>query len=835
MAGMGELIAAHDWAATPLGAREAWPQPLQTLVHIILGSQQPMFVAWGRSGTKIYNDAYAPLLGRKHPDALGRDFFETWGEVEDELRPLFDRVWAGQSVHMDDIALILERHGRPEEAHFSFSYTPVRGTDGLVAGLFCACADTTAGVLANRRRAFRLALSDELRAHSEPRAITAAAVTALGRHLGASRVGYGEVQPGGDTILLDSAYTDGVSALIGCFDLQSFGAANIARQILGQTVVHEDVRDDPANNPQLWAAIDTVSFVSVPLIRDGRFAASLFVNDRKARRWSQDDLALIEYVATRTWDAVERARAEAALRRLNDTLEQRVAERTLERDRVWRHSRDLLVVIGIDGIFRNVNPAWTAILGHDPADVVGRRLKDFVWPEDLEGSEAALLVAGTRQDLTNFENRYRHADGTARWIAWHTSVEGDLVYGYGRDVTADKQRADALRQAEEALRQSQKMEAVGQLSSGLAHDFNNLLTGITGSLDLVQARLESGRITGVLELVSTAQASAKRAAALTNRLLAFARHQTLDPSATDVNRLVAGMEDLIRRTAGPRISVVVAADPAPWATLVDPNQLENALLNLCINARDAMPEGGTLTIETARMSLGAREASERGIAAGDYMVLRVIDTGVGMSPEVIRRAFDPFFTTKPVGMGTGLGLSMIYGFARQSGGTARIVSTPGHGASVCLYLPRHDAPAEPEAGATPQAGTALNAGSAEAGKTVLVVDDEPSVRMLVVEVLTEMGYAALEAEDGPSALRLLQSAPQIALLVTDLGLPGGMTGHQVATAARAARPGLSVLFITGYADSAMVADDPLTHILTKPFPLEKLAATIQAITATPVV
>ena len=832
--GMAEQIAMHDWAATPIGARETWPQPLNTLVDIILGSQQPMFVAWGRGETMIYNDAYVPLLGRKHPDALGRNFFETWAEVEGELRPLVDRVWSGQSVHMDDISLILERHGRPEEAHFSFSYTPVHGTDGLVAGLFCACADTTAGVLANRRRAFRLLLSEELRAPSEARAITAAAVTALGRYLGASRVGYGEVQTGGETILLDSAYTDGVSALIGCFDLHSFGPANIARHVLGQTVVHEDVRTDPANNPQFWASIDTVSFVSVPLVRDGRFAASLFVNDSKPRRWSPDDLALIEYVAMRTWDAVERARAEAALRRLNDTLEQRVAERTLERDRVWRHSRDLLVVIGLDGVFRNVNPAWATILGHEPADVIGRSLRDFVWPEDVVSSEAALLVAGTRRDLTNYENRYRHADGTARWIAWHTSVEGDVVYAYGRDVTAEKQQSAALHQAEEALRQSQKMEAVGQLSSGLAHDFNNLLTGITGSLDLLGARLERGRMTGVLELVSTAQASAQRAAALTNRLLAFSRHQTLDPRPTDMNRLVAGMEDLIRRTAGPQITVVVVADTGLWSTLADTNQLENALLNLCINARDAMPEGGTLTIETARMSLEAREAGERGIAPGDYVVLRVIDTGVGMSQEVIRRAFDPFFTTKPAGMGTGLGLSMIYGFARQSGGTARIVSTPGHGAKVCLYLPRHDAPKEMQAEVPRGSVTPRIAGSADAGKTVLVVDDEPTVRMLVVEVLSDMGYAVLEAEDGPAALRILQSPHPIALLVTDLGLPGGMTGRQLADAARAARPRLSVLFITGYADSEILAGDPLTHILTKPFPLEKLAATIETIMATPV-
>ncbi|WP_240320661.1 GAF domain-containing protein [Sphingomonas crusticola] len=386
------------------------------------------------------------------------------------------------------------------------------------------------------------------------------------------------------------------------------------------------------------------------------------------------------------------------------------------------------------------------------------------------------------------------------------------------EAEVERRTAD-LMTMEEQLRQSQKMEAVGQLTGGLAHDFNNMLTGISGALEMMQIRIQQGR-TGELERYATAaRGAASRAAALTHRLLAFSRRQTLDPRPTDVNRLVAGMEDIVRRTVGPAITVEFVQAAGLWSTLVDQNQLENALLNLAINARDAMPDGGRLTIETANKWLDPRAARERDLPEGQYLSLCVTDTGTGMTPDVQARAFDPFFTTKPLGEGTGLGLSMIYGFVRQSGGQVRVYSELGEGTTMCLYLPRYYGEAdrnEDSAGTSEMPQT-------EGNKTVLVVDDEPTIRMLVCEVLEEMGCSTIEAADGPAALELLQSDARIDLLVTDIGLPGPMNGRQVADAARALRPELGVLIITGYAENAVVGNGPLEpgmELVTKPFAME---------------
>ncbi|TPG49293.1 response regulator [Roseomonas nepalensis] len=505
------------------------------------------------------------------------------------------------------------------------------------------------------------------------------------------------------------------------------------------------------------------------------------------------------------------------------------------------------VTLALDGTVLYCNRCLAEMLGVPQERVIGHSLRPLVLPEDQRAFDR--LFEDAQHGVARRELTLRTPLGGRVPVYMSLSLlrseEGvTLLCGVLTDLTEQKLRLRELGEAnerlleeiaerervEDALRQSQKMEAVGQLTGGLAHDFNNLLTGITGSLELLQTRVAQGRIKDVDRYVNAAQGAAKRAAALTHRLLAFSRRQTLDPKPTDVNRLVAGMEELVRRTMGPAVSVEPVAAGGLWTTLVDPSQLENALLNLCINARDAMPGGGKLVIETGNRWLDERAARERELPPGQYVTLCVSDDGTGMPAEVIARAFDPFFTTKPIGMGTGLGLSMIYGFARQSGGQARIYSEVGQGTMICLYLPRHLG----EAVELEVLTKLSEAPRARHDETVLVVDDEPTVRMLVAEILEDLGYTAIEAADGAAGLKVLQSDVRIDLLVTDVGLPGGMNGRQVADAARVARPDLKVLFITGYAENAVLSHGHLEagmHVLTKPFAMDVLAARIRELIA----
>jgi PAS domain S-box-containing protein len=523
-----------------------------------------------------------------------------------------------------------------------------------------------------------------------------------------------------------------------------------------------------------------------------------------------------------------------------DVTEQRAAQlAALESERRFR-----LLVEGVtdyaifmlspEGYVTNWNAGAERIKGYTAAEIVGQHFSRFYTPEDAEADmPARTLDTARREGRCEAEGWRRRKDGSRFWASVVVDAihdEGELI-GFAkitRDLSERREAQKQLEAAREQLFQAQKMEAIGQLTGGLAHDFNNLLAGIVGCLELLRTRLAQGRIGELERYITAAQGASSRAAALTHRLLAFARRQTLDPRPTDANKLVADMEELVQRTVGPAIQVETAQAIGLWPTLCDPNQLENAILNLCINARDAMPEGGRLTIETANMWLDARAARERDMQPGQYVAICVSDTGVGMSSEVKARAFDPFFTTKPTGQGTGLGLSMIYGFTQQSGGQVRIYSEEGEGTTVRIYLPRHQGEADEE-----QEQTMLSdAPRAEAGETVLIVDDEPSVRMLVTDVLEELGYAAVEAADGVAGLKLLESDMRIDLLITDVGLPGGVNGRQMADAARRVRPKLRVLFITGYAENASIGNGRLApgmHVMVKPFGMEMLASRIRAI------
>ncbi len=507
-----------------------------------------------------------------------------------------------------------------------------------------------------------------------------------------------------------------------------------------------------------------------------------------------------------------------------------------------------------------VDEGFARGFGLDPA--LGRerlsleQIITSVHPEDRPGLIAAIDEVIARGGAYAHQYRVRRADGRYYWIEANGRVdhspEGIALSFPGvlidvedrRSIEAERDRATAalralndtlelrvaertaeLIHAEEKLRQSQKMEAVGQLTGGLAHDFNNLLAGISGALDLMGMRIAQGRLNDIDKYMLAAQSAAKRAAALTHRLLAFSRRQTLDPRPLDVNLLVEGVTELIQRTVGPSILVETVSAPDLWPASVDASQLENAILNLCINSRDAMPDGGRIIIETANQWLDAEAALANDLPAGEYLSLTVTDTGTGMAPGVIAKAFDPFFTTKPIGEGTGLGLSMIYGFAKQSGGQVRISSELGKGTSMCIHLPRYHGEAGASTAAPAQSAAALTGSCG----TILIVDDEPTVRLLLTDVLGDLGYTLIEAADSLTGLKLLQSDVGIDLLITDVGLPGGMNGRQMADAGREVRPGLKTLFITGYAESAALGNSSLgagMQVLTKPFSIDILATRV---------
>jgi PAS domain S-box-containing protein len=755
---------------------------------------------WGSEGVMIYNDAYSVFAGGRHPALLGSKVREGWPEVADFNDNVMRVGVAGGTLAYRDQELTLHRHGQPEQVWMNLDYSPVPDESGEPAGVIAIVVETTERVLADRRTA---------------------AEQARQRQLFSQMPGFVGVMTGpqhvyeyvNDAYVRISERTDFVGRSIREVfpDLAGQGFFELLDQVYatGETVVLRgmELRLHGGDEAQF------IDFVYEPIRDEAGAVTGIFVGGYEVTEAHRATAALRE--------------SEARLRELNGSLERQVIERAQARSVTWAVSPDLMGALNSEGYFETSNPAWQSVLGWSEAEVASMSIFEMLHPDDVERTRGGFDLTQVGQPAIRFPNRYRCKDGGYRWISWVGVPEDGVVYCTGRDITDEKAAEAELLSAQEALRQSQKMEAVGQLTGGIAHDFNNLLAGISGSLELLERRLAEGRLGGIDRYIDAAQTSARRAAALTQRLLAFSRRQTLDPRPTDINRLTAGMEDLIRRTVGPAIAVEVVGAGGLWLARVDPSQLENALLNLAINARDSMPDGGRITIETANKWLDQRAASERELPPGQYLSLCVSDTGTGMTPEVVSRAFDPFFTTKPLGQGTGLGLSMVHGFARQSGGQVRIYSEIGKGTTMCLYFPRF-------VGELETVETAEDATGAEAahGETVLVIDDEAPIRMLIADVLEEAGYRVLEAPDGPAGLKTLQSDSRIDLLITDVGLPGGMNGRQVADAARAFRPDLKVLFITGYAENAVVGNghlDPGMQVITKPFSMTALGARVSEI------
>ncbi|WP_454885103.1 response regulator [Sphingomonas oryzagri] len=570
------------------------------------------------------------------------------------------------------------------------------------------------------------------------------------------------------------------------------------------------------------------SYLAVPVVlRSGEVVGGLFFGHATPGRFAQRTERLIAGLAAQASVGIENARLFQSAQRLNQTLEEQVAARTAERDSIWQVSDDLLGVSDADGVWLSINPAWTKVLGWEADEVIGRTSEWLEHTDDRPKTRAEVAQLGGGIATTQFENRFRTRAGDYRTLSWRAVPEGGRIYCVARDITAQVEQADALAEAEEGLRQSQKMETLGQLTGGVAHDFNNLLQIVMGNLDMLKRHLpaEPPRLR---RSADNAFAGAERAATLTQRLLAFARRQPLAPKPVSPNALVAGMSDLLHRTLGETVTVRTEPAGEDWLIEVDNNQLESALLNLSVNARDAMPGGGMLTIAIRNLSLVEPIRGQSEVPPGDHVLIAVSDTGEGMAPEVVARVFEPFFTTKEVGKGTGLGLSMVYGFVQQSGGHVHIASVEGEGTEVRIYLPRLLISRTAAADVAEQQD--VRRGGDE---TILVCEDDEGVRANSVESLRELGYEVLEAGDAREALAVLEGrCGKIDLLFTDVVLPGGMTGSDLATKARASCPDLRVLFTTGYARDAIVHHGRLdagVQLLPKPFAFDDLAAKVRDI------
>ncbi|AZR23323.1 hybrid sensor histidine kinase/response regulator [Xanthomonas vasicola] len=922
---MAQAVRDRNWAVSPLGPTAQWPSPLRNAIELMLGSPESMYVVWGDALTFFYNDAYAPILGPRHAQALGAPLRELWADAWEAVRAPIEAAFSGQASRFEELPIGMNRYGVPEQTWWTFSFSPIYLDDGQVGGAFCVTNEVTARKLAQARLAdeherlirlfeqapmFMAFLSgpqhrvefanpcySRLIGHRDvigrplAEALPDAAeqghllrldeVYRSGRAFAANALPYNvQAVPGGpsERRLLDLVYQPiaGADGTISGIFVQGL-------DITDRISLERAVREAEVRNRQILDSVMDYAIIATDM--HGR-VTSWNEGARRILGWSEAEMLGQSLQRTFTPEDVERRQmlieAAAALESgsgmderwhvrksgerfwangslmvlreetgeaigfvkvLRDRTAERLASEALQKSE-WR--LDALVRASSQSIF-SASADWRQLRQLVGDGVLSEAVsatphwQEMVHPDDRARLADVLAQTTANRSGVDVEYRVLGADGRVGWTLMRAIPlldEQERIaewFGTSADITDKRVAEEQLRQltetleervrersaalllAEEKLRQSQKMEAVGQLTGGLAHDFNNLLTAISVGLELLQTRIEQGKYDRLDRYVEMAQSSAARATALTQRLLAFSRRQTLAPTAVDVEALVRDMHDIIARTLGPSIALQLRPADEAWQVLVDAPQLENALLNLCINARDAMPDGGELTISLHNRTLDVAAAQQLELPAGDYLCLSVQDTGTGMSAEVMAKVFEPFFTTKPIGQGTGLGLSMIYGFTRQSGGHVRIDSEVGVGTTMALYLPRFTG-VLPQDDVTPSNRPLQR--NASQSYTVLLVEDETAIRVLISEVLTEAGYRVIETAEGNAAIERLRSHEHIDVLVTDVGLTGGLNGRQVADAGRQSRPALPVLFVTGYAATAAVGAGQLDEgmeVLTKPF------------------
>jgi signal transduction histidine kinase len=847
---MARLMRAHDWSATSLGTPETWPNALKVALRLLLTSRFEMWLGWGPDINFFYNDAYQPTLGIKHPKSLATPTQILWAEIWDDIKDRLATVYEkGEATWDRALLLLLERNGYPEETYHTFSYSPLIGDSGKVEGVFCAVSEETDRVISERRLASLRELASALTTAQDKAEVVEAVQTGLSRNL--------QDLPFSLVYLFGDNRTPHLAAATGIAPEDPLAAPDpwrIERLLSDGRILVEDA---PAGTlPQgAWSKPPTKVAI-IPLAgQSGRRArGALVVGLNPFRPAEEQYLSFLELLAGQIAAGLVRA----------EIMEQR----TRERDRVHQLFRQapsfMCILAGPEHRFELVNDAYMQLVGH--RDLIGRPLREAL-PE-ITGQGYFELLDKVKTEGKPFVGRnmpvmiQRSPDSEPEERFVHLvyqpifdtsgKVSGIFVDGY--DVTHQKRAEDQLHQmnqtleqrvsertaelrealdqlhhearereiAERALRHSQKLEALGKLTGGVAHDFNNLLQVVSGNLQLL-ARDVAGNARAERR-VENAMAGVTRGAKLASQLLAFGRRQPLEPKVINLGRLLRTMDDLLRRALGEDVEIETIVSGGLWNTLIDPSQIENAILNLAINARDAMENGGRLTIEASNAFLDdeyCRQHAE--VTPGQYVVVAVTDTGTGIPKELIEQVFEPFFSTKPEGKGTGLGLSMVHGLVKQSGGHLKIYSEVGEGTTIKLYLPRvlQDEDVLTDISAAPVLG---------GSETILVVEDDDGVRETAVSLLSELGYRVLKARDAQGGLNVIESGIPIDLLFTDVVMPGPLRSPELARKAKERLPNIGVLFTSGYTENAIVHHgrlDPGVELLSKPYTREALARKIR--------
>jgi len=739
------------------------------------------------------NEAYRELVGFR--DVMGKTIVEALPEaVEQGFVDLLDRLYAsGEAFSGSAIpfASIATEHALARSVFVDLVYQPVRDEHGDVYGIFVQGADVTDRVIAEQSVRASETLFRTL-AQALPNQVWSAPPDGVLDWFNDRVYGYSGHQPGqlNEGRWADMVHPDDIAA----------AASAWSDALVAGTTYEIEFRLRDRNGKYRW-----------------HLGRALPIRDEAG--------AITRWVGTNT-DIEDQKLAAHELSTLNDRLAEQVSQRTAERDRIWLLSTELMLVADFSSHIVAVNPAFKTVLGWSEADLLGTDFLTFVHRDDVASTLREVAGLSSGRTTFSFENRYRHCDGSYRTLAWSAAPDAGFIHAVARDVTAEREAAAAMRRTEQALQQSQKMETIGKLTGGVAHDFNNLLQVIAGNLQLLGTDVVNNP--RAQRRVDNAMEGVLRGAKLASQLLAFGRRQALDPKVVRIGRNVAAMDDMLRRALGEAIETETVVQAGLWNAFVDISQVENAVLNLCINARDAMNGVGKLTVEVGNAKLDDDYArAHPDVVPGQYVMIAVSDTGSGMSPDVIAQAFEPFFSTKPEGKGTGLGLSMVYGFAKQSGGHVKIYSELGFGTTVKMYLPRsfEDEDAlEPVELREPTGGT----------ETILVAEDDEGVRDTVVELLGELGYRVLKAPDATSAMAIVSSGIPIDLLFTDVVMPGPLRSPDLARKAREAIPNLAVLFTSGYTENAIVHGGRLdagVELLGKPYTRSALASKIRHVLA----